>query len=93
MVLPSDGGAEPDSRFALIIDRVELDKVDVGGFMEQMAVFRDHCGADAVLVSEHDIELDSDPVAITDLPPATSPVIARIRELRERLAAREASRG
>lgn len=85
MQLPLANG-DADTRFVLIIDRLDMTEADREDFAHQIAIFRDQVGAAAVLVSEHDIELDSDPVLISDLPVEASPVIARMRELRDRLA-------
>lgn len=78
-------GPDADRQFALLVDRVDPQALADESFPEQMAVFRDHCGAIALLVSELDIELDNDPVVVEDLAPEVSSILPRVRELRERL--------
>lgn len=77
--------ADADTRFVLIIDRLDMPEADREDFAHQIAMFRDQVGATAVLVSEHDIELDRGPLLMADLPAEVPPVMTRMRELRERL--------
>lgn len=85
-------GPDAEVQFALLVDRVEREVLAEADFGEKMALFRDQCGAAAMLVSEQDVELDADPIVVEDLQPHVSSVLPRVRELRERLFAARARR-